>query len=135
MTRKDEFFYRRIEHNELLSILRNEEISSALAYMLDYLNHSNFEVIPKDYSIEISNDDITISVIIYVGFELEEYENLKNKKNLHIVSFSRVVPEMVEFKNLNVKYIDNLSLIFMTLSRSENLLGKKLFSLKNLGDI
>lgn len=135
MSRNDKFFYRRIEHNVLLYILRNKEISSALAYMIDFSNHSNFEVTPKEHSIEIFNDDITIVVIIYVGFELEEYENLKNRKNLHIVTFSMAVPEMIEFKNLNVKYIDTLSLLFMTLSRSENPLGKKLFSLKNLGDV
>lgn len=135
MTRETDFFYRRIEHNVLLDILQNEEISRALAYMIDSSNHTNFEIIPKENSIEISNDNITIVVIIYVGFELEEYENLKNRKNLHIITFSKVVPEMVEFENLNIKYIDNLSLLFMTLSLSENSLGKKLFSLKNLGDV
>ncbi len=135
MTGKADLFYRRIEHNVLLDILRNEEILSALAYMVDFSNHSNFEVIPKDYSIEISNENITIVVIIYVGFESEEYEKLKNRKNLHLVTFSKVVPEMVEFEKLNVKYIDNLSLLFMTLSITKDHFGKKLFALKNIGDI
>lgn len=135
MAQMERFFYTRIEHNILQRLLRNREISSALAYMLDYSKHSNLEVIPKEHSIEISNDDITISVIIFVGFEGKEYEQVKNRKNLHLVSFSSVVPEMVEFRNLNVKYIDNLALLFTTLACSEEPLAKELFSLKNLGDV
>ena len=127
-------FYRRIEHNTLLGILSHEEISNALAYLVDFKNHSNLNVIPHPYSIEISNEDITISVILFVGFETDEYKELKDRNNFHIVSFSRVVPEMVEFENLNVKYIDNMSLLFTTMSRCKNELVNLLFLLKHVDD-
>ncbi|MCB9250855.1 MAG: hypothetical protein H6605_00170 [Flavobacteriales bacterium] len=129
------FLYKRIEHNTLLDLLKNEEISSALAYILDYSDHENLKVIPKEYSIEISNENITIVFVFSVGFEGQEYKEVLNKNNLHLVTFSEVVPKMIEFENLGIKYVDNISLLFLILSRTKNPLGIKLFSLKNLSDV
>ena len=127
-----DLYYQRIEHNILLDLLKDKEISSALAYIVDYTDHDNLTIIPKEHSIEVSNNTITIAIIIFVGFEMEEYEALKNRENLHIVTFSNVVSEMFEFEKLNVKYVDNLALLFTVLSRSQSNLAKKLFKLKNL---
>lgn len=127
-----DIFYQRIEHNSLLDLLKDKEISSALAYIIDYTDHDNLTIIPKEHSIEVSNITITIAIIIFVGFEIEEYEELKNRENLHIVTFSNVVSEMLEFEKLNVKYVDNLALLFTALSRSESSLAKNLFRLKSL---
>jgi hypothetical protein len=127
-----DLYYQRIEHNNLLDLLKHGEISSALAYIIDYTDHDNLTVIPKEHSIEVSNNTITIAIILFVGFEMEEYEALKHRENLHIVTFSNVVSEMLEFEKLNVKYVDNLALLFTTLSRSESPLAKNLFRLKSL---
>jgi hypothetical protein len=126
------FKYQRIEHNILLNILEDFDIATTLAYMIDFKNHTNLKVIPHDYSIELSNEDISISIILYVGFENEEYNRIKKNKNFHIVSLSDVVPEMVEFKDLNVKYIDKLAFMNMIIAKSENNFAQKLNSLKNL---
>jgi hypothetical protein len=127
-------FYKRIEHNTILELLSNDDISSSLAYLVSFENHHELNVVPKDFSIEISNDKITIAVILFVGFEIEEYEALKHRKNLHIVTFSEVVSGMVEFEKLGVKYIDNLSLLFTVLSRSKDHLARYLYRLKNFKD-
>ena len=85
--------------------------------------------------IEISNDEITLAVILFVGFENEEYEAIKNRENLHLVSFSDVVATMNEFRHLKVKYVDPLSWLFMILSRSSHPELVDLRLLKGLKDV
>lgn len=113
-------FFGRIDYYFLSQLLRNEEFSSALAYLVDNETYSGLQVIPKRYSIELSNAEITIAIILFVGFENSEYEELKNKPNLHVISFCKIIPEMVEFKNIDVKYYDQLLWLFTIISRSDN---------------
>jgi hypothetical protein len=127
-----DFHYNRLEHNILLQLLKKVEYAASLACLLDYSEQYNLQVIPKPCSIEIFNDDITIAAILFVGFEKEEYETIKNRYNLHLVSFSEVVPSMNEFKHLKVKHVDNLSWLFMILSRSTHSELRDLFLLKSL---
>jgi hypothetical protein len=126
------FKYQRIEHNLLLEILEDIEFANSLAYMIEYKNHTNLNITPHEYSIELSNDEIAISIILYVGFENVEYENLKKHKNYYVVALCDVIPEMIEFKDLNVKFIDKLALMNTIIARSENSFAKKLNRLKNL---
>lgn len=127
-----EFIYSRLDNCILLDNLKNEEISKTLAYMLDFKEHNNLVVIPKPHSIEISNNEICIAVILYSGFEKEEYEALKVKDNFHIVSFESIVLSMCEFENLPVKHIDYTALFFMSLARTEDKKIREFLSLKNL---
>ena len=126
------FKYQRIEYNLLLELLEDIEFANSLAYMIEYKNHTNLNITPHEYSIELSNDEIAISIILYVGFENGEYENLKKHKNFYVVALCDVIPEMIEFKDLNVKFIDKLALMNTIIARSENSFAKKLNRLKNL---
>ena len=126
------FKYQRIEHNLLLEILEDIEFANSLAYMIEYKNHTNLNITPHEYSIELSNDEIAISIILYVGFENVEYENMKKHKNYYVVALCDVIPEMIEFKDLNVKFIDKLALMNTIIAKSENSFAKKLNRLKNL---
>ena len=126
------FKYQRIEYNLLLELLEDIEFANSLAYMIEYKNHTNLNITPHDYSIELSNDKIAISIILYVGFENGEYENLKKHKNFYVVALCDVIPEMIEFKDLNVKFIDKLALMNTIIAKSENSFAKKLNRLKNL---
>jgi hypothetical protein len=130
MVNWDNFFYKKHEDNNLLYLLRHDEIRESLAYMVDFKSHPSLKVTPYDYHIELSSKEITIAVIIYVGFETDYYPKLINIPNLQLVTFSKVLPTMYEFESLNVKFIDNLSLLFTVLARSENPLAKHLFMLK-----
>lgn len=126
------FKYQRIEYNLLLELLEDIEFANSLAYMIEYKNHTNLNITPHEYSIELSNDEIAISIILYVGFENVEYENLKKHKNYYVVALCDVIPEMIEFKDLNVKFIDKLALMNTIIAKSENSFAKKLNRLKNL---
>lgn len=114
-----EFEYSRIEDCILLDNLRNEVVKKSLAYIVDFKEHDNLIVIPKSYSIEISNADICIAVILYYGFEREEYKILKTKKNFHIVTFDRPIQTMVGYENMPIKHFDYMTLFFMSLSRTD----------------
>ena len=124
--------YSRLDNCILLERLKNEEINKTLAYMLDFKEYNNLVVIPKKHSIEISNASICIVVILYVGFEKEEYQALIKKDNFHIVAFESIMLDMCEFENLFIKHIDYTALFFMSLARSEDKKIKDFLSLYNL---
>lgn len=127
-----EFVYDRLDICILLDNLKNEEIRKTLAYMVDFVEHDDLVLIPKPYSIEISNANICISIIVFVGFEKEEYETLKTRKNHHVVSFDRITQTMIEFENMRVKHIDYMALFFMSLARTEDKKVQDFLSLKDL---
>lgn len=127
-----EFTYERLDICILLDNLKNEEIRKTLAYMIDFKEHDNLVVIPKPHSIEISNTDICIAVIVFSGFEKEEYDTLKTKNNHHVVSFGKIAQTMFEFEHIPIKHIDYMALFFMSLARTENEKIEEFLSLKNL---
>ena len=127
-----EFEYDRLDMCILLDNLKNEEIRKTLAYMVDFKEHDDLVVIPRAHSIEISNDAICIAVIVFVGFEKEEYDTLKTKNNHHVVSFDRITQTMIEFKNIPIEHIDYMALFFMSLARTEDKKVHEFLSLKNL---
>lgn len=127
-----EFAHYRLEHRILLDNLKNEVIGKTLAYMVDFNEHDKLVVIPKRYSIEISNGDICIAVILFSGFEKEEYDALFTKDNFHIVSFDTIIQTMVEFENMFIKHIDSMALFFMALARTDDTNLFDLLRLKNL---
>lgn len=104
------FRYSQIKNNMLLDLFEDQEIAMTLAYILEFNEHKNLKTEAHDYHIEISNDNIRIAVILYVGFQDKHYNELKNSQNLHLVSCTNVFKEMQEFKNLPIKYVD-LSMI------------------------
>lgn len=118
-----ELFYERLEHDELLWALENNQtICRSLAYMVTFKEYQNLKVTPKQHSIEIFNDELVLSIILYVGFEQNEYIENKNKANFQIVSFNKVTNEMHEFAELKneIKFIEPKALFYTTLSFSEN---------------
>ena len=127
-----DFKYSRIENCILLDNLKNEVIKKTLAYMVDFKEHDNLVVIPKPHSIEISNAEICIAVILFSGFEKEEYEALLTKDNFHIVSFDTIIQTMIEFENMFIKHIDSMALFFMSLARIDDTNLFDLLRLKNL---
>jgi len=128
-----ELIYSHLDNNYLLDVLQNEDINQSLAYMLDFKEHSDLKITPKPFSIEIANNQITIAVLLYVGFEGTEYEALKTKPNVHIVAFDTVAQNLWEFECIKIKHIDYMSLFFMALSRSKNSNLKDFQALKKLG--
>lgn len=112
-------FYEKLEHNELLWTLENNQtICTSLAYMTTFKNYENLKVIPKQHSIEIFNDELILSIILYVGFENNEYVENVNKSNFQIVSFQKTTNEMYEFTEFSnvIKFIEPKALFYTSLS-------------------
>ena len=77
-----EFIYEKLEHNELLNTLKNNKtVCNSLVYMVTFQFYDELKVVPKKHSIEILNENISLSIILYVGFEKEEYSNIFERKN------------------------------------------------------
>ncbi len=129
---EEQFYYSDITNNELLYLLKQPNFAASLAYLVDFKNHSDLTVTPHDYSIEISNKDICIAVILLAGFETNEYLTLKNNVNFNLITLSKIIPGMCEFENMPLKYIDNLAWFFSAINRSKNEEVKKISRIKNL---
>jgi len=69
----------------------------ALAYLLTFEKIYNFKVIPHVSGIEISNETITIFIVLMGSFQFDKYDEVKNQKNVHFVSFDRNIDERYEF--------------------------------------
>ena len=112
-------FYERLEHNELLSALQYKQtICKSLPYMTTFKKYENLKVVPKTHSIEIFNDELILSIILYVGFENNEYVENVNKSNFQIVSFQKTTNEMYEFTEFSnvIKFIEPKALFYTSLS-------------------
>ncbi len=69
----------------------------ALAYLLTFEKMCDFRVIPHTSSIEISNENIKIFIVLMGSFQFDKYDEVKNQKNVHFVSFDRNIYERHEF--------------------------------------
>ena len=135
-----EFIYRNLHHCSLFDLLKNKDINQTLAYMVDFKEYKKLKIIPNTYSIEVSNDKITIVIILMIGFELEEYNKyneLKSNTNVHMVSMSKASNDIFEFKKFRkeIKLLDFMSLFFMTLSRTNSRRLHDLVHLRNLSSL
>lgn len=112
-------FYERLEHNELLCALdNNQTICKALAYMVTFKEYENLKVIPKQHSIEIYNDDLFLSIILYIGYEINEYVENVYRTNFNMVTFNRFTSSMLEFSEFKneIKFIDPKALFYTSLN-------------------
>jgi len=100
------------------------EFCIALAYLLTFKEYQNLKVTPHKFSIEISNEDIHIFIIHTVFFQQQEYENVKQLKNVHFVSFNNQLAEMHEFNEMKseVKFISKMMLTSTVEALTENIL-------------
>ena len=112
--------YSNFENCLLFNVLKdNNELKKAIAYLLTFNEYENLKVKALNHSIIIFNDEISIFVILYVGFEENEFlENLM--LNSHFISFDRITNSMLEFKDIEVKFIDKLAILFTAISLSKN---------------
>ena len=117
---ENEFPFPHLKQNILHYLIHAKDFAAALAYLVTFKNFKDLSITAKNHSVEISNSEISISVIIYAGFEAEEYLELQNKHNVHFVTLSQTITKMIEFKNIPVKYIDKMAWFFSVISHSEN---------------
>lgn len=111
-------FYENFETNFILDLLKQEVVKKNLVYMITYKQYQNLNVVPKPFHIEISNDEITVLFLLYVGFEMKEYAKYSN---CSVVSFQKIFWEMHEFKDIEIKYINPIALFHTIISLEDNI--------------
>lgn len=105
---KKQWFYS--DFNRQLNYMQfceQSEFCEALAYLLTFKKYEDLKVTPHKFSIEISNADINIFIVHTVFFQQQEYEAVKQLKNIHFVSFNNKLAEMHEFSEMKneIKFI------------------------------
>jgi len=113
------------------------ELRKAIAYLLTFKQFDDLELIPNKFSIQIKNNHINIFIIVYVGFEIEEYEKAKSHPNCHLVGFDLSLLDLVEFKGFkdDIKIISNEMVTTTVELLTNNELVNSLTSFKQLSNI
>lgn len=106
-------------YSSLYNLLKIEEFNCALAYMVENKKHSNLTVSYKEHYIEVSNEAITIVVLLFVGFTNQEYKAFRSRTNLYLITFDKNLATN-RSKRLNVTYYNQLLLLFLTTKLPEN---------------
>lgn len=118
-------------YSSLYNLLKIEEFNCALAYMVDNKKHSDLTVSYKEHYIEVSNETITIVVLLFVGFTNQEYKAFRSRTNLYLITFDKNLANN-RSKRLNVKYYNQLSLLFLPTKLTENEQTRRLRILNKL---
>lgn len=127
-----QFHYPHLPNNLLLNLLQEPEFAEALVHLATQKKYTQLQILPQDFSIEISNEEICLMLILYSGFEQNEWLTIQDHPNLHLICLSEIIPKMHEFEGMNIVYIDKLSWIFNIINRSKNKQIELLKQLKNL---
>lgn len=127
------FESRYLHVNLLFQLVKeNLDFAKAIVYLATYEKHKKLDVIAFKHSIKISNKNVTVAIVLYVGFEKNEYLDFKEDRNLHLITFSDVIPFMIEFKKLNIKHVDKLAWLLRILQESNNKKLMKINQIKTL---
>jgi len=117
------FHYENLSHNSLLWAFQNQPIiCETLVYMATFKVYTNLKVLPQPHAITLYNEEVTVCILLYVGFERHEYLEHAGNTNFHIVSFHKGVLQMCEFEGIKdqIKCIDNRALFFSVLRNSSD---------------
>lgn len=121
--------YSNFEHCLLFNALKNnDELKRAIVYSLIFKEFDDLKLSALEHSMLLYNDEIAVFIILYVGFENQEY--LENRLlNSYFISFERTTNSMNEFKDVDVIYLDKAALVHtaIALSKIEILEDFKLF--------
>ena len=121
--------YSNFEHCLLFNALKsNDELKRAIVYSLIFKEFDDLQLSALEHSMLLYNDEIAVYIILYVGFENQEY--LENRLlNSYFISFGRATNSMNEFKDIDVIYLDKTALVHtaIALSKVEILEDFKLF--------
>ena len=121
--------YSNFENCLLFNVLKNNyELKRAIVYSLIFKEFDDLKLSALEHSMLLYNDEIAVYIILYVGFENQEY--LENRLlNSYFISFERTTNSMNEFKDVDVIYLDKAALVHtaIALSKIEILEDFKLF--------
>lgn len=111
--------YSNFDHCLLFNSLNDSpDLKKAIGYLVSFNEYEDLKINALNHSILIYNDEIAIYIILYVGFERNEF--IQNMMlNSHYVSFQTITSSMFEFKDIEIKYLDKLAVLFTALSISD----------------
>ena len=111
--------YSNFDHCLLFNSLNNShDLKKAIGYLVSFNEYEDLKINALNHSILIYNDEIAIYIILYIGFEQNEF--IQNMMlNSHYVSFQKITSSMSEFKDIEIKYLDKLAVLFTALSISD----------------
>lgn len=112
--------YSNFNHCLMFNALKDSfDLKKAIAYSISFKEFNDLKIVALDHSILLYNDEISIYIILYVGFEENEYiQNLM--LNSHFVTFEKGIETMTNFNEIEIKILNKQALIFTAISLGKN---------------
>lgn len=129
-------YYQYLNYQACYDYLYSEpKFCEALVYLLTFKKIYDFKVIPHVSGIEISNETIAIFIVLMGSFQFDKYDEVKNQKNVHFVSFDRNIDERYEFFIMKdkIKFISTDMLTATVSALSKTGLINKIENFKAIG--
>jgi hypothetical protein len=64
-------------------------------------------VVKHPHSLALEFKDFRIVIVLYIGFELEEYLKFKTIENVYFICMDEIMNDVIEFRGIPLKFIDS----------------------------
>ena len=98
-------YYQDLKHNQLADILSIKSISEILGKMVALKSSPILNVVKHPHSLELEFKDFRIVIVLYIGFELEEYLTFKAIENVYFIYMDDVMNGVIEFRGIPLQFI------------------------------
>jgi len=98
-------YYQDLKHNQLADILSIKSISEILGEMVTLKSSPILNIVKHPHSLELEFLDFRIVIVLYIGFELEEYLKFKAIENIYITCMDEIMNDVIEFRGIPLKFI------------------------------
>lgn len=98
-------YYLNLKHNQLADILSIKSISEILGEMVTLKSSPIMDIVKHPHSLELEFKDFRIVIILYIGFEYEEYLKFKSVENVYFIYMDEVMNGVIEFRGIPLQFI------------------------------
>ena len=98
-------YYQDLKHNQLADILSIKSISEILGETVTLKSSPILNVVKHPHSLELEFSDFRIVIVLYIGFELEEYLEFKAIENVYFICMDEIMNDVIEFRSIPLKFI------------------------------
>ena len=98
-------YYQDLKHNQLADILCIKSISEILGEMVTLKSSPILNIVKHPHSLVLEFLDYRIVIVLYIGFEHEEYLKFKVIENVHFICMDEIMNDVIEFRSIPLQFI------------------------------
>ena len=94
-----------LKNNQLADILSIKSISEILGEMVTLKSSPILNIVKHPHSLELEFSDFRIVIVLYIGFEHEEYLKFKLVENVFFICMDEIMNDIIEFRSIPLQFI------------------------------